>query len=253
MKIIISPAKSMEEDKELPTSRGTKPHFLEEAIQLNRKLARMTKKELSTLMKISDKLADLNYQRYQEFDESNKTDKARPAVYLYDGDVYAGLDAYSLPTNKLDQLQSTLRIISGMYGVLKPLDLIQPYRLEMSIKLATAGNKNLYDFWMDKITESFNNELKKDELFVNLASNEYSKAINRKKLKTPMISPIFKDFKNGKLKVISFYAKKARGAMVRYVLDKNISNEEELLGFDYMDYRYSEKYTEKETEPVFIR
>lgn len=253
MKIIISPAKSLEEEKELPTSKTSQPEFFDEAIKLNRKLARMSKPELSKLMKISDNLADLNYGRYQEFDESNKTDKARPAVYLYDGDVYNGLDVYSLPNKKIDQLQSTLRIISGMYGVLKPLDVIQPYRLEMSIKLQAQGNDNLYEFWKEKITESFNNELKEDELFLNLASKEYSKAIDEKTLKTKMISPVFKDFKNGKLRVVAIYAKKARGAMVRYVLDKNASSMEEVLGFDYMDYGYSEKYTENENEPVFVR
>ncbi len=253
MKIIVSPAKSMEEEKKLPTSRGTQPQFLKEAVQLNRKLAEMSKPELSKLMKISDKLADLNWKRYQDFDESNKTKNARPAVYLYAGDVYDGLDAYSLPTEKLDDLQNTLRIITGMYGVLKPLDLIQPYRLEMSTKLATENHKNLYEFWTEKITASLNKELKKGELFINLASNEYAKAVDKKTLKTEMITPIFKDFKNDKLRVIAFYAKKARGAMVRYILDKNITDKEGILGFDYMDYRFSEKYTEKENQPVFVR
>src|SRR5690625_863536 len=253
MKIIISPAKSLEEEKQLATSKASQHEFFDEAIKLNRKLARMSKPKLSKVMKISDNLADLNYGRFQEFDESNKTDKARPAVYLYDGDVYNGLDVYSLPNKKIDQLQSTLRIISGMYGVLKPLDVIQPYRLEMSTKLQAQGNDNLYEFWKEKITESFNNELKEDELFLNLASKEYSKAIDEKALKTEMISQVFKDFKNGKLRVVAIYAKKARGAMVRYVLDKNASSMEEVLGFDYMGYGYSEKYTENENEPVFVR
>lgn len=253
MKIVVSPAKSLEQEKKLPTTRGTQPKFFEEAVKLNRKLARMSKPELSKLMKISDNLADLNYQRYQEFDEENKTKNARPAVYLYDGDVYKGLDAYTLPTKKLDDLQNTLRILTGMYGVLKPLDLIQPYRLEMGTKLATQGNDNLYEFWTEKITDALNKEMTKDELFLNLASKEYFKAIDEKKLKTDIISPIFKDFKNGKLKVIAFYAKKARGAMVRYVLDHDISDLEELKGFDYMDYGFSEKYTEDEREPVFVR
>lgn len=253
MKIIISPSKSMEEEKKLPTTRGTQPKFLEEAIQLNRALAELSKPDLSKLMKISDKLAELNWQRYRDFDESNQTKNARPAVYLYSGDVYDGLDAYSLETDKLDDLQHKLRIITGMYGILKPLDLIQPYRLEMSIKLATEDHKNLYEFWTDKITESLNKEMKKDEVLVNLASNEYSKAVDFKSLKSKVISPIFKDFKDGNLKVIAFYAKKARGAMSRYIIDKNIESFEDLLGFDYMDYRFSENYTKKEDEPVFVR
>lgn len=253
MKIVVSPAKSLEEEKKLPTQRGTQPQFWEEAVQINRKLSRMTKAELKTLMKISDNLADLNYERYQDFDESNKTKNARPAVYLYDGDVYKGLDAYKLPTNKLDDLQNTLRILTGFYGILKPLDLIQPYRLEMGNKLAIENHKNLYEFWKDKITASLNQEMTKDELFLNLASNEYFKAIDKKKLKTPIISPIFKDFKNGKLKVIAFYAKKARGAMVRYIMDHNIKDMEGVKRFNYMDYGYSEEHTENENEPVFIR
>lgn len=252
MKIIVSPAKSLEEERKLPTSRGTQPHFLEESIQLNRKLARMSKSEISKLMNISDKLAELNYDRYQDYDEANKQN-SRPAIYLYNGDVAKGLDPYSLPTEKLDDLQHTLRIISGLYGILKPLDLIQPYRLEMGIKLSGRGYANLYDFWREKITDSLNKEMTKDELFINLASNEYFKAIDKKKLKPDIISPVFKDFKNGKLKIISFYAKKARGAMVRYILDHNSASLSDLKGFDYMDYRFSEQYTEKENEPVFIR
>lgn len=253
MKIVVSPAKSLEEERKLPTSRGTQPKFWEEAVKINRKLSRMTKSELSDLMNISDKLADLNYQRFQDFDESNQSKRSRPAVYLYDGDVYDGLDAYTIPTEKLDQLQNTLRILTGMYGILKPLDLIQPYRLEMGNKLSLQDSKNLYEFWKEKITDSLNKEMSKDELFINLASQEYFKAIDKKKLKTEIISPVFKDFKNGKLKVISFYAKKARGAMVRYILDHQIDDRQGIKGFDYMDYGYSEKYTENENEPVFVR
>lgn len=253
MKIIISPAKSMEEYRKLPTTRGTQPKFWSEAVQLNRQLAKMGREELSKLMKISHHLADLNYDRFQVFDEKNKSSRSRPAVYLYDGDVYSGLDVYTLPKEKLDDLQHILRILSGMYGLLRPLDLIQPYRLEMGIQLATKGHQNLYDFWTEKITWELNQELSKEELFLNLASIEYSKAVDLKQLKGKVISPIFKDFKNGKLKTISFYAKKARGAMVRYLLDKDIRDREGLLGFDYMGYRYSEVETKKAEEPVFIR
>lgn len=252
MKIVVSPAKSLEEERKLPTSRGTQPIFFNEAIQLNRKLSRLSKTELADLMKISDKLTDLNYDRYQDFDESN-AENTRPAVYLFNGDVYEGLDPYSLPTDKLDDLQQRLRILSGMYGILKPLDVIQPYRLEMGTKLPVQNAKNLYEFWKGKLTAALNNEMKKDELFINLASHEYVKAIDKKALKTDIISPVFKDFKNGKLKVISFYAKKARGAMVRFILDHNITGAEELKGFDYMNYRFSEKYTDTEDKPVFIR
>lgn len=253
MKIVVSPAKSLEQERKLPTSRGTQPQFLEQTVKINRKLARMTKQEVSDLMSISDKLADLNYQRYQDFQEKHTKTNSRPSVYLFDGDVYNGLDAYTLPEGKIDELQDTLRILSGMYGVLRPLDLIQPYRLEMGTKLAVDRNKNLYEVWQEKVTKSLNAELKEGELFVNLASQEYFKVVDPKKLKTEVIAPIFKDFKNGKLKIISFYAKKARGAMVRYILDKEIDSLDGIKGFNYDDYGYSEKYTEKENQPVFVR
>ncbi len=253
MKIVISPAKSLDYDSKLPTTRGTHPSFLETTAKLNRKLARMTKSEISELMGISDKLADLNYTRYQEFEEDHNKKNSRPAIYAFNGDVYTGLDAYTIPTGKLDRLQDTLRILSGLYGILRPLDLIQPYRLEMGTSMGIERKKNLYEVWQKKVTEYLNNELKEDELFLNLASNEYFKAVDTKKLKVPVISPVFKDFKNGKLKIISFYAKKARGSMVRYIMDKDAMTLDEIKGYDYDGYRFSEEYTEKEEEPVFIR
>ncbi|WP_289024286.1 peroxide stress protein YaaA [uncultured Salegentibacter sp.] len=253
MKIVVSPAKSLDYESKLPTTRGTQPAFLETTTKLNRKMSRMTKNEISKLMSISDKLADLNYTRYQDFKEEHNKKNSRPAIYAFNGDVYAGLDAYSIPTEKLDQLQDSLRILSGLYGILKPLDLIQPYRLEMGTSVGIERKDNLYEVWQSKITELLNKEMEADELFINLASNEYFKAIDTKKLKAEVISPAFKDFKNGKLKIISFYAKKARGAMVRYIIDKDVHNLEELKGFDYMDYRFSEEHTAKENEPVFIR
>lgn len=253
MKIVISPAKSLDYESALPTDRFTQPKFMEEAEVINNKLARMSKNDLKDLMNISDKLVDLNYQRYKEFATPFTQENARPAIYAYSGDVYTGLDAYTLPVEKLDQLQNTLRILTGMYGVLRPLDLMQPYRLEMGNKLSVNRKKDLYEFWKEKITDELNSELKDDELFLNLASVEYFKAVDEKKLKVPVISPVFKDFKNGELKIISFFAKKARGSMTRYVIDKNIDTMEGVLGFDYDGYGYSEEYTEKENEPVFIR
>lgn len=253
MKIVVSPAKSLDYKSELPTSRGTQPAFLDTTAKLNRKLARMTKNEISELMRISDKLADLNYTRFQDFEEKHTKENSRPAVYAFDGDVYSGLDAYTIPTEKLDLLQNSLRILSGLYGVLKPLDLIQPYRLEMGTSMGIEQSKNLYEVWQEKITNKLNSELEEGELFINLASQEYFKSVNMKDLKAEVISPVFKDFKNGKLKIISFYAKKARGAMTRYIIDKDISTLNQLKGFDYMDYGFSEEHTEKDNEPVFIR
>lgn len=253
MKIVISPAKSLNYDEPLPTTRGTQPVFLETSIKINKKLSRKTKAEIGELMDISSKLADLNYSRYRDFEEEHNKRNSRPAIYAFDGDVYTGIDAYSLPVEKLDRLQDTLRILSGMYGVLRPLDLIQPYRLEMGTSIGIGNNKNLYEVWQKKVTDYLNDELEKDELFINLASNEYFKAVDTSKLKVPVISPVFKDLKNGQLKIISFFAKKARGAMVRYIMDKEVKTVEELKGFDYMDYRYSEEESKKAGEPVFTR
>ena len=253
MKIVVSPAKSLDYESKLPTTRGTQPAFLETTVKLNRKMARMTKNEISKLMGISDKLADLNYTRYQDFEEEHNKKNSRPAMYAFNGDVYTGLDAYTIPTDKLDRLQDILRILSGLYGVLKPLDLMQPYRLEMGTSVGIERKNNLYEVWQSKVTKLLNDEMKEGELFINLASNEYFKAVDTKKLKAEVMSPVFKEFKNGKLKIISFFAKKARGAMVRFIIDKDVKTLEELKGFDYMDYRFSEEHTEKENEPVFIR
>ncbi|TVZ51909.1 peroxide stress protein YaaA [Dokdonia sp. Hel_I_53] len=254
MKIVVSPAKSLNLEDKLPTTRATQPQFLDEAEKLNSKLSNATKQEIQDLMSISEKLADLNYQRYQDFNTPFTKKNARPAIYTFDGDVYSGLDAYTIPTEKIDFLQNTLRILSGMYGLLRPLDLMQAYRLEMGTKLEYYSSKNLYEFWDDKLTKALNKELKPDELFVNLASQEYFKALQPKKLKVPVITPIFKDYKNGKLKIIAFYAKKARGSMVRYIVDNEINTIDGLKNFDYDDYRYSqEESNEDKNEYVFTR
>lgn len=253
MKILLSPAKTLDYESKLPTTRATQPMFLEEAAVINKKLESKSKKELSELMNISDKLAALNFERYKNFELPFTKSNARPAVYAYAGDVYDGLDAYTIDTKHLDKLQESLRILTGMYGILRPLDLIQPYRLEMGTKLTVNGSKDLYEFWKTKLTEELDSELKENELLINLASVEYSKAIDEKKLKTAVISPVFKDFKNGKLKVISFYAKKARGSMARFVVENNVEQKEELLAFDVDGYSYSENHTENENRPTFIR
>ena len=253
MKIVVSPAKTLDYNSKLPTTRGTQPSFLETTATVNRKLARMSKKEIAELMDISDKLADLNYTRYQEFSEEHTKQNSRPAVYAFAGDVYTGLDAYTIPSEKIDFMQDSLRILSGFYGILRPLDLIQPYRLEMGTSLSVGRKKNLYELWQDKVTSFLNNELKEEELFLNLASQEYFKAIDPNKLKVPVVSPVFKDFKNGKLKIISFFAKKARGSMARYIIDNEVQTMEEVKAFDYDGYRFSAEETLDENEPVFTR
>lgn len=253
MKIVVSPAKSLDFESKLPTDWFSQPIFIEEAEKLNKILAKKKPKALSELMSISDNLAQLNWERNQNFTTPFNEENARPAVFAFNGDVYQGLDAYSISKNKLDKLQNTLRILSGLYGILKPLDLIQPYRLEMGTSLKVGRKKNLYEFWKKRLTDELNQELQEGELFINLASNEYFNAIDQKELKVPVISPVFKDWKNDKLKVISFFAKKARGSMVRYILDSNAKTLDDIKGFSMDDYEFSQEHTLKKNEPVFIR
>ncbi|EDP95642.1 peroxide stress protein YaaA [Kordia algicida OT-1] len=252
MKIVISPAKSLDLDSNIPTEKYTEACFLKEAERLNKVLKKKSRKQLSKLMKISDSLADLNYQRNQEWSLPFTTENARPSIYTFSGQVFQGLDAFTLPEDKIDTLQSTLRILSGQYGLLKPLDLIQPYRLEMGTKLPVGKNKNLYEFWKKKVTKQLNDELEADELFVNLASNEYYKAVDAKALKVPVITPVFKDLKNGEYKTIMTYAKLARGYMTRYIIETDAKTLDDLKGFNYEGYGFSEEMS-TEKELVFTR
>ncbi|HBI01075.1 MAG TPA: peroxide stress protein YaaA [Flavobacterium sp.] len=253
MKIVISPAKSLDYESPLPTNQSTISCFLKEANMINRQLKKQKPKKLMEMMDISDKLADLNWQRNQERDLDNFTpENSRQAIYAFNGDVYIGLDIKTLPTEKLDVLQDKLRILSGLYGLLKPLDLMQPYRLEMGTKFPIGKSKNLYEFWKTKITKELNKELTKGELFINLASNEYFDAVDVKALKVPVITPEFKDYKDGKLKMISFFAKKARGMMVRYIIDTNAETIEDLKGFNYEGYAFDANLS-KGNRLVFTR
>lgn len=253
MKIVLSPAKSLDYERELPTDRASQPRFLDEAETLNNELAQMSKDELKDLMDISQNLADLNYERYQKFSTPFTEDNARPCIYAFNGSAYKELDAYTIDASHLDTLQNSLRILSGMYGVLRPLDLMQPYRLEMGTKMQVNGHDKLYEFWGDSLTDALNDELDDDELFVNLASKEYFKALQPKKLKVDVVTPKFKDFKNGDLKTVGFYAKKNRGTMSRYLIEHEVDTYEGLLGFNGNDYSYSEAHTEDRNEPVFVR
>jgi cytoplasmic iron level regulating protein YaaA (DUF328/UPF0246 family) len=244
MKIVISPAKSLNLDKELPTSLFTEATFLKQAETIQKTLKKKKPKQLMELMDISEKLADLNWQRNQDWQLPFTPENARPAMYTFDGEVYTGLNAYSLPVEKVGVLQDKLRILSGLYGILKPLDLMQAYRLEMGTSIAIGTKKNLYEFWKKTLTDQLNSELNKDDLFVNLASNEYFSAVDVKKLKVPVITPEFKDYKDGKLKMISFFAKKARGLMVRYIIDTNAETVEDLKGFNYEGYVFDANLSE---------
>ena len=253
MKIVISPAKSLDYESELPLSTYTSPNFIEDAEKLNKVLSKKKPKALSDLMSISDKLAQLNWQRNQDFQVPFTPENSRQAIYAFNGDVYQGLDAYSLSEDKVEKLQKSLRILSGQYGILKPLDLMQPYRLEMGTSLKVGRKKNLYEYWGSRLTDFLNDEMEENELLVNLASNEYYSVLQPKKLKATIITPVFKDWKNDKLKIISFFAKKARGSMVRYIIDSNANTLEDIKGFNLDDYEFSQEHTLKQNEPVFIR
>ncbi|MFD2725526.1 peroxide stress protein YaaA [Hyunsoonleella rubra] len=252
MKLVISPAKSLDFETELPTDRYTEPRFLKQSERLNKLLKKKSAKSLSKLMSISDALGQLNYERNQSWELPFTQNNARPAIYAFNGDVYRGLDAYTIPKEKLDVMEDSVRILSGLYGLLKPTDLIQPYRLEMGTRMPVGVKKNLYEFWKKDITKALNEELEDGELFLNLASNEYFKAIDVKSLKVPVITANFKDFKNGQYKVISFFAKEARGAMARYIIDTNAQTIEDVKGFNYMGYGFSAEMS-SDTDLVFIR
>jgi len=252
MKLVISPAKSLDFETQLPTERASQPIFLKESERLNKILKKKSAKGLSKLMSISDALGQLNYERNQEWQLPFTKENSRQAIYAFNGDVYRGLNAYTIAEDKLDTLQNTVRILSGLYGVLKPLDLMQPYRLEMGTKLPIGKNKNLYEFWKKNITQALNEELEEDELFLNLASNEYFKAIDTKALKVPVIDVDFKDLSKGEYKTIGIFAKLARGLMTRYILDTNAKTIEDIKGFNYEGYGFSETMS-KENKLVFTR
>ena len=252
MKILLSPAKSLDFKSDLPTSKTSSICFEKEAQYLNSILKSKNPKELSDLMSISSKIADLNYERNHSWSLPFTNTNARQAVYAFNGDVYRGLDAYSIDDSRIDFLQNSVRILSGLYGLIKPLDLIQPYRLEMGTKLAFESNKNLYDFWRKKITEQLNSELDDKEPILNLASNEYFKAIDSKVIKSDVYTANFKQFKNGEFKTIAIFSKKARGMMTRFIIDNKISKISDLKSFDYDGYFYH-KDLSSSRELIFSR
>ena len=252
MKIVVSPAKSLITEGDWSKCIATHPVYLEKTVEIQKHLKKYKPKELMDLMHVSQNLADLNWQRNQDWSVPFTETNARPALFTFDGDVYSGIDANTIPTSDYDFLQERLRILSGLYGILKPFDLMQAYRLEMGTKMAIGKNKNLYDFWKKQLTEDLNKELKDNELFINLASNEYFKAIDVKTLKVPIITPEFKDYKNDKLKIISFFAKKARGLMVRYIVDNKVETIEDLKKFNYEGYAFDASLSTA-TNLVFTR
>ena len=252
MKVLLSPAKSLDFKSQLPTEKNSSICFEKEAKYLNSILKSKSPKDLSDLMGISSKIADLNYERNRDWSLPFTAKNARQAVYAFNGDVYRGLDAYSIDDNKIDYMQNSIRIISGLYGLVKPLDLIQPYRLEMGTKLSFDNNKNLYDYWREKITNQLNSELLENEPVVNLASNEYYKAIDTKVLKSEVYSANFKQLKDGVYKTIAIFSKKARGMMTRYIIENNITDISSLKSFNYDGYVYHENLS-TERELIFSR
>jgi len=252
---VISPAKNLDYETPVAFEKHSNPELLAHSQELIEVCRALAPQDIGSLMKISDKLAGLNAARFTQWSQPFNTQNAKQAIFAFNGDVYTGLDATSLNDDTLEYTQNNLRILSGLYGILKPLDLMQAYRLEMGTKLANPRGTNLYQFWGKLIAEKLNAlfEQQGTDTLVNLASNEYFKAVDKKALKGQIIAPIFKDCKNGQYKVISFYAKKARGLMTRYIMENEIKTAEGLKKFDSAGYYFSPEMTAKENEPVFVR
>ncbi|MCQ8895835.1 peroxide stress protein YaaA [Limnobacter humi] len=253
MLVVLSPAKSLDYETPLSTTLSTKPQFVPQAEALVDTLRPMSPAALGELMSISDKLAVLNTTRYAEWSTTFTKRNSRPAVLAFNGDVYDGLDAKTLDEDGLKFAQAHVRILSGLYGILRPLDLMQPYRLEMGTRLPNPKGENLYSYWKDTIAPALNKELKgENPVLVNLASDEYFKSVDVKALKATVIEPVFQDEKNGQYKVISFFAKKARGLMARYLIDHRITEAEKLKKFNVDGYKYDAK-SSTDTRWVFRR
>ncbi|MBY4952979.1 MULTISPECIES: peroxide stress protein YaaA [Pantoea] len=254
MLMVISPAKTLDYESPLATQRFTQPALLEKSHQLIDVARDLSPAQISSLMGISDKLAHLNADRFNQWQPPFSLENARQAILAFKGDVYTGLQAETFSDDDFDFAQQHLRMLSGLYGLLRPLDLMQPYRLEMGIKLANPAGKDLYGFWGDLLTEKLNEAIAEqgDDVLINLASDEYFKAIKPKKLNAELIKPVFLDEKNGKFKVISFYAKKARGLMSRYVIQNRLTNPAQLKKFDVDGY-FFDTAESKDNELVFKR
>ncbi|NMM48850.1 peroxide stress protein YaaA [Marinigracilibium pacificum] len=254
MILIISPSKTQDFSDSDFKIKSSIPEFLSESKKLVRELRKLSVTQLESLMAISTNLAELNAQRFEEFSVPFSEDNAKQALMAFKGDVYTGFDFGSYSESDFEFAQNHLRILSGLYGMLKPLDLIQPYRLEMKTKLENERGKDLYKFWGDRPTDKLNKEFKehKSKVLINLASNEYFKVIDKKKLDAEIITPVFKEIKGGKAKVIAIFAKKARGTMADYIIKNKIQNPEELKLFTGMGYTFDNELSSK-NEFVFTR
>lgn len=254
MLALISPAKTLDYETALPTDTYTQPRLLEQSQQLIDVCRKLSATEIASLMSVSEKIANLNVDRFRDWNADFDFSNARQALFAFKGDVYTGLDAYHLKDQDIDFAQQHLRMLSGLYGLLRPLDLMMPYRLEMGTKLKNARGHNLYEFWGNMITDQINQDLAEIDakVLVNLASDEYYKSVNEKKIQAEIIKPVFLDQKNGKYKVISFYAKKARGLMARYLIENKLSQVEQLKAFDSEGY-YFDAESSSNKELVFKR
>ena len=254
MLLVVSPAKKLDFETPLPTSKFTQPSLLEHSQLLIDDCIKLSPAQIASLMKLSDKLAGLNAARFGDWATPFTTENARQAILSFNGDVYTGLDAQSFSEEDFDFAQQNFRILSGLYGLLKPLDLIQAYRLEMGCKLANVRGENLYQFWGEIITNELNEALKAqgDNVLINLASTEYFKSVKKKSLKADIITPVFKDWKNGQYKIISFFAKKARGLMARYIIQNKFTDVEQIKNFDLAGYQYNDSFS-KGNDWVFTR
>lgn len=252
MKIIISPAKKLDFQNSRTDCVTSKPKFLEKSEELINILKEFSSDELSQLMGISSSLADLNVKRFSNWSIPFASVDVNQAIFAFQGDVYKSMQPDKFNNKELEFTQNNIRILSGLYGILKPFDVIMPYRLEMGTRLATSEGKNLYDFWGNLLTKHLDEEMKEDESLINLASDEYSKSVNIEHFGDKVITPVFKDTKNGVLKVISFFAKKARGYMCRFIIENQLTHEDQLLDFNLEGYKYSKENSDT-FRPVFIR
>ena len=249
MLITISPAKTLDFESPLATTHFTQPELLKYSQQLIEECRKLSSSDIASLMKISDKLAGLNAARFGEWQPNFTPENARQAILAFKGDVYTGMQAEHFSEDNFQFAQQHLRILSGLYGVLRPLDLMQPYRLEMGVKLKNKKGRDLYQFWGNTITETLNKALEEqgDNILINLASDEYFKSVNPQKLNAEIIKPVFLDEKNGKFKVISFYAKKARGLMSRFIIQEKLTNKTQLKEFDLEGYQFNAAASEGNT------
>tara|TARA_B100001142_G_scaffold112537_1_gene114481 strand:+ start:4743 stop:5516 length:774 start_codon:yes stop_codon:yes gene_type:complete len=255
MLVLVSPAKTLDYESELKIQDFSVASHLSDSKLLIEELQKKSPDDLSSLMGLSEKLSQLNFERNMNWVRPSKpSENVRQAIFAFKGDVYQGLDASSLSKSEIKYTQKNLLILSGLYGMLKPLDLMYPYRLEMGTKMKNKRGDNLYEFWGSKINRSINKLAKenKSKAIVNLASVEYFSVLSKDALDLPVISPVFKDYKNGQYKIISFFAKKARGTMTRFIMQNKVKKVEDLAGFNLDGYRYSEKESE-EFSPVFLR